>query len=317
MSYELKKAEGRLDNIRNVKPILAALRTISLGSWQMARNRRAGLSDYIDRLLSILPDIVPHIVGVSQSVGGPRILGRKPFLSRGRKPRGGDDGSAGRVVVLVIGSERGLCGRYNKALLDALMGYLDEVAEDVEVELGALGSRLTRELRQADCKPSWDRAMSITALPDYTFAHGFAVDWLARFEAFELDAVDVIYNADRGAGTYEATTVRLIPPELPPAPAQSASEDPVAARMTSKPIIETDPMQLYVRVIEQWTAIALYRYLLDAAVTEHLARFQLMESAMQNSDDLIAELMLTVNSARRQAITREMQELAVSAGLLT
>lgn len=305
MSYELKKAEGRLDNIRNVKPILAALRTISLGSWQMARNRRAGLSDYIDRLLSILPDIVPHIVG------------GKSFLRRGKEPRVAADGPAGRMVVLVVGSERGLCGRYNKTLLDALTGYLDEVAEDVEIELGALGSRLGRELRQADREPAWDRAMSITALPDYTFAHDFAADWLARFEAFELDAVDVIYNADRGAGTYAATTVRLIPPELPPAPAQSAPDDPVAARMAPKPIIETDPMRLYVRVIEQWTAIALYRHLLDAAATEHLARFQLMESATQNADDLIAELMLTVNSARRQAITREMQELAVSAGLLS
>ena len=51
-------------------------------------------------------------------------------------------------------------------------------------------------------------------------------------------------------------------------------------------------------------------------MTEHSARYQLMESATQNADDLIDELMLTVKSARRQAITREMQELAVSAGLL-
>ena len=57
--------------------------------------------------------------------------------------------------------------------------------------------------------------------------------------------------------------------------------------------------------------------MIEAALTEHATRYQLMESATQNADDLIEALMLIVQSARRQAITREMQELAVSAGLLT
>ena len=56
--------------------------------------------------------------------------------------------------------------------------------------------------------------------------------------------------------------------------------------------------------------------LLESQVAEHAARFQLMEAASQNSERLVAELRLTVQTARRQAITRETQALAVGAGLL-
>lgn len=305
MTYELKKAEDRLRNIRKVQPILAALRTISLGSWQMARNRRAGLSAYTDRLLDLLAVIVPCIAGDL----GPAYRDRD-------RPRAGQP-SERTVVGLVVGSERGLCGRYNKALAEALNRYLDERAADAErVELGALGARLVRELQMADIEPDWQDTLSITALPSYSYAYELVSGWLQRYEAHQLDAVDVIYNADRGAGAYAPKTVRLIPPEVPAATTSETVDDPVAARMTLNPIIETDPLRLYVRVVVQWTTIALYRLLIEAALTEHLARFQLLESASHNAAELIDELMLTVQSARRQAITREMQELAISAGLL-
>ena len=324
MTYELKKAEGRLTNIQKVKPILAALRTISLGSWQIARNRRSGLGAYTERLLGLLPLLLPHMPASGSS--------RRAVRLRRRSKKELTPQLSGRVVTLVIGSERGLCGQYNKVILEELARYFEarkgDSAEVVivapgsdaagEVEVVALGSRLIRELTQAGYTLTWGRALSMTSLPTYELAHELAVGWLARYEAYELDAVDIVYNADEGAGTYGSTTVRLIPPELPPVPV-GAPEDvgkPEDAGTPGDVIVETDPMRLYVRVVEQWTAIALYRLLLAAAVTEHSARYQLMESATQNADDLVDELMLTVKSARRQAITREMQELAVSAGLL-
>lgn len=304
MSYELKKAEGRLENIRKVKPILAALRTISLGSWQMARNRRAGLTAFTDRLLELLPVIVPAIAD--------RREGRRRWwVGRRDEPKAAD-----RAAVLIVGAERGLCGRYNKPIIETLERFLREELRGWEVEVGALGTRLTRELRLAGFDPTWQKALSITALPRYEFAYDLAADWLRRFEGLDLDSVYVVYNADRGAGNYAPDTVRLIPPEVPQVPQVEPPGDARASGLRPSPIVETDPMRLYVRVVEQWTAIALYRLLLEAAATEHSARFQLMESATQNADELVDDLMLTVNSARRQAITREMQELAISAGLL-
>jgi F-type H+-transporting ATPase subunit gamma len=80
--------------------------------------------------------------------------------------------------------------------------------------------------------------------------------------------------------------------------------------------VETDPVSLYVRVAEQYTALRLHELLLESAASEHAVRYQLMEAALQNANRLIDELTLAVQAARRQAITREMQELAAGAGLL-
>ncbi|MGC9349241.1 MAG: F0F1 ATP synthase subunit gamma [Anaerolineae bacterium] len=299
MSQDLEKVTSRLENIQKVKPILTALRTISLGSWQMARNRRAGLQRYTHRLLDLLPWILPHIVE------------RRPKLrlcSRGRD--GGPD--EGPVIALVIGSERGLCGRYNSRLLERFDRYQREQADaGREVKTVALGSRLLREMASAGYETTRSESLSMSSLPSYDTAAHYTSDWLEAYESYELSAVDVLYNADRGAGTYESVATRLIPPEMPPMERGSQRD-----RMGVQPIVETDPMRLYVHIVTEWTAITLYRLFLEAAQTVHLARFQLMESATQNADRLVDELTLTVQSARRQAITREMQELAVGAGLL-
>jgi F-type H+-transporting ATPase subunit gamma len=69
-------------------------------------------------------------------------------------------------------------------------------------------------------------------------------------------------------------------------------------------------------VVTLWTTTELYRVLLDSAASEHSARYQLMEGATQNANRLIDELALALQAVRQQAITAEMQELAVGAGLL-
>ena len=109
------------------------------------------------------------------------------------------------------------------------------------------------------------------------------------------------------AGRYEPDITRLLPPELPES--QTNQHWPPY-------IVETDPVQLYMQIVLQWTGIQLHNLMLEAAITEYAARYQLMESATQNADKLVDELTISIQSDRRQQITRELQELAVGAGLV-
>jgi F-type H+-transporting ATPase subunit gamma len=81
-------------------------------------------------------------------------------------------------------------------------------------------------------------------------------------------------------------------------------------------IIETDPVSLYARVVEQWTVTCLYKLLLESAAAEHAARYELMGAATQHADRLIEELTLAIQTTRQRAITQEMQELAAGAGMV-
>jgi F-type H+-transporting ATPase subunit gamma len=217
----------------------------------------------------------------------------------------------GRVVALVVGSERGLCGRFNVAVAGRAERYLaEQTAAGAQVELAVLGARVRRVFQRRQQSLAWSGALSATALPPYTLAFDLTRRWLARYEERELDAVDLVYNAYCGMGCYEPTVTRLIPPQLPYEDGTSLSEP------WPPPIIETDPLGLYVRVVEQWAAVGLYGLLLDSAAAEHSTRYQLMEAASQNADRLIAELTLVIQTARQQAITQEMVELAAGAGLI-
>jgi len=294
---DLERIQARLSNIQNVEPILSALRTISLGSWQAALNRRSRVQAYSLQLMRLLPQLAPHVPQPA------------PQRSRRRKPQASRGNSS---VAVVVGSERGLCGRFNTTVVEAFDDYVQERgAVDVSLELLALGSRVVRTLRKAGHDPDASVTLSLTKLPPFDLAHGLTQTWLTRYESYEIDAVDLIYNAYQGVGRYAPMVVRLIPPVIP----SVTLSDTVKGRPTPA-IIETDPSALYTRVVQQWAAVTLYGYLLDAATAEHSARYTLMEGAAQNTSRLIDELTLALHSARQQAITTEMQELAAGSGLV-
>lgn len=307
MVQDIERVQSRLRNIRTVEPILGALRTISLGSWQRALSRRKGLRDYSERLLALLPPILPELEESKP------LWRRLPYVQRVFSSDQGEYAMAGQVVAVVIGSERGLCGRYNDAVVKRAAQYLEERATGgAKVELIAMGAKAVKALRDQGRVLTRAHSQSATALPSFATAFEWTEAWLKRYEAYEIDAVDIIYNAYRGAAQYTPTVTRLIPPELP----SDVGGEGAVNRGAANVIIETDPFSLYTRIVEQWAAIGFYRLLLETTASEHSARFQLMESATQNVDQLIDELTQTLQSARRQAITQEMQELAAGAGLL-
>ena len=150
--------------------------------------------------------------------------------------------------------------------------------------------------------------MPTTSVPDRALAAELIDAWVARYQAYDLDAVDIIYNAFRNSTLYEPVRFRLFPPDLSEIDQGSLSWPP--------PYVDTDPVSLYTRIIQLWMTTEMYRILLDSAAAEHSARYQLMEGAVQNSNRLIDELTLALQSMRQQAITAEMQELAAGAGLM-
>ncbi|MBN1178891.1 MAG: F0F1 ATP synthase subunit gamma [Anaerolineae bacterium] len=289
---DVESALERLENIRTVEPILGALRTVSLGSWQAAIRQRSGVQAYARRLLALLPGLLPHL----------------PEQRRGERQR---PAAPDTVAVLVIGSERGLCGQFNEAVAAHAAHYLrDQAAAGTAVHLMAFGSKAVQALHHVECPPAWSRKLSVTALPTFGMASELTREWLSRYEAHALDAVDVIYNTYRGPGSYQPAVERLIPPQLPPTPGPPSSD------LWPPLTVETDPLGLYVRIVEQWSAVTLHGALLNSAAAEHSMRYQMMEGAAQNAERLIDELTIVVQTARREAITKEMQELAAGAGLL-
>lgn len=286
----IEEIQARLGNIRSVEPILGAMRTISLGSWQAALRRKDSVLAYAEGLLQILPHLVP-------------LLDRASTW-----PNVGPD-TPDTAALIVIGSERGLCGAYNSSLVRYVEQELERFrGKGIEIELQVLGARVGRMIDRAGYEIAVQRSLPMTSLPPNALAAELTRTLLRRYEVFELDAVYIAYHTYHNSTTYEPTTIRLIPPPLP-SPEETASQWPA-------PYVDTDPVRMYIRLIVLWTTTELYRILLDAAASEHSARYQLMEGATQNTQRLIDELTQALQAARQEAITNEMIELAAGAGLV-
>jgi len=285
----LERLSTRLANVRAVEPIVSALRTIALGNRLSAINRSRTVAQYCQELLHILALVTP-------------CLGdnHPAWCVQGNR--------GGHLLLLVVGSERGLCGAFNDAVAAHARQLLAEyTAAGEEVTLMSLGRQIQKALRRQGRLPVWSGKLSGTALPPFDLAREITSGWLEDCEKGEVSAVDVVYNARRGLAGYSPTTVRLLPLS-PPVVVPEESPWP--------PIVDTEPRALCRRLARLWFSAAFYGILLDSAAAEHSARYQLLEGASQNAQRMIEELNLSLQVARQEAITAEVQDLATGAGLV-
>lgn len=281
------RAAARRRNILTVQPILRALRSNSLGKWIIAGNKQHQAAQYREQLTNLLGCLASREV--------PRRLPQSQL-------------QPGCTILVVIGTERGLCGRFNAVVAEASAEYQNSLKAGSLVKVTALGTRLVRLMRAQRRELASQVAFPPTALPPIEQSADLVTDWLARFERYEVDAVDVIHCERRPGGAYVPLVKRLIPftPRLPQ----------VQERAWPPYIIETDPEVLWALILRQLAVVSFNDMLLCSAVAEHSARAALMDTATQNAEKALDELSQAIQLARQQAITNEMQELAAGAGLL-
>jgi len=294
-----EQIKGRLENIRSIEPILIALRTIALSSLRAALKRLENVNLYHAQLVQVLA--LPHL-----------RQHKSPTARRRSRRR----------ALLIVGSQRGLCGPFTSTIVDASEETLRELrAAGMEVEVMVLGEHGRRETRRRGLETTWEGALPVTSVPPFGMAADLAATGLQRYEAGELDAFYATYNHYLGAGRYEPRTVTLIPFTLSGTGTLAGTGSPPDHLKEEEPawpppIVETDAQSLYDRVTTQLAVLSFYRVLLESAAAEQSARFQLMEGASQNSRRLIEELTLAYHTARQEAVTEEVLELAASAGLI-
>jgi F-type H+-transporting ATPase subunit gamma len=295
MAETLERAQSRLHNISMVKPLLEALKTISLGSWQKALSAKRTSDEYRNRLLRLLPQVIPFIHGINT---------KNTVLQDGEiQPK-----SSPRQLI-IIGSERGLCGNFNKLLAQRVVHRLKEMDDKREkVEVTVYGNAAYRACLH-EFGGRWKFAQKpMPGVAPANMAWELSESFLSGYDQGEFSKVELFSNAENKGGRYKPVKTDILPPRLP----DFIHEEPP----WPEAILDTDPLILFLTIARQLAALDLYTILLSSAIAEHTERFQLMEEASRNADDLIEELTQDVQAARRQAITNEMEELAVGAGLL-
>lgn len=294
MTQSYERIVARLNNLQAIEPLLGALRTISMGTWQMAQNKLNRLTDFQENYHQILRQISPEV-----------ITTKKPK----QPPKNEDD--VQNDAVLLIGTERGLCGKFNENLAAAAMKWMDGQPSK-PTKIWAIGSKMNHTLVSLGMTPNWSAALDSDLLNNYKRAYLTTQQWISQFEEAQIDRISVLYQKNKGEGQVQFAAVTLLPFDL----TEQESTSTVEELPWPPPIIETDPRGIYKQIKAHFIASTFYRAILESAIAEHSSRFLLMEEAKRNSDDIITNLNRELNIERKRKITREMQELAIGAGLI-
>jgi F-type H+-transporting ATPase subunit gamma len=279
--------------IRNIRKITRTMELIATARFQKALDRALKADAYTRKIAELAADL-------SQS----ETTVQHPLLEKREEVK--------HSLLLVICSNRGLCGGYNSSILRAAMGQYHELRQagvDVHVELS--GKRAIQYFRyqRIDADGTYT---TFEDKPTFAEVEVLANKYLEAYVAQRVDRVDVAYmkflNAARQAPVVESllplsalsAETRSAPVAAPPQPRVAASVEyeflPSAA----------DILQVILPVSFK---VRLFKCFLDAAVSEQIARRVAMKAATENAGDMIKTLTRQYNRARQAQITKEIAEV--------
>ena len=294
----------RRKTVRNIRKITRTMQLIATARFQAAYNRATAAAPYTEKLAELARDLAEASGELEHE-----LMRTEPV--------------AGRDELLVITSNRGLCGGYNSHVLRQAIGYLDERkaaggAVDVRM-VGKKGANYFRFLK----RPVAEHLTGISETPRFEEVDAIANGLISRFVAGEIDSARVAYMRFLSVGQQRAEVVQLLP--LEPGDEKDADAGDADAHQPAHgagrgPQIEYEysppPAELLAELLPATVRIRLFQAFNEAVVSEHTARMVAMKAATDAAGDMIKNLTRQYNRARQTQITMELLDIVGGANAL-
>jgi F-type H+-transporting ATPase subunit gamma len=283
----------RIRSVQNTRKITKTMELVAASKLRRATERVTAARPYAEALRDVLCDLL-----------SPELVQRFPLLRQPAPPSGG---GPARAAVLLVTSNRGLCGAFNTNLIKEARRRIAALeAEGYTVDLYAVGKKGGASFRFLRKQPVLERT-DIGDKPTAAHAGELAEPLIAAFTAGELGRVEFVHTRYKTPLSTPPTTTAVLPVVPPEAKAGRKQRDYLLAPSADAILAELLP--LYVRN-------ALYRGLVETAAGEHGARRTAMKSATDNAQDLLGILRRTYNRQRQAGITQEISEIVGGAAAL-
>jgi F-type H+-transporting ATPase subunit gamma len=209
------------------------------------------------------------------------------------------------VEVLVMTSDRGLCGAFNTNILRSATQYIDSLKrEGFELSFSSVGrkSRDYFRRRGLTTRKSW---VGLSGRITYANAQEIATDIIENYTNETIDEVVLIYNEFKSLATQKLSILKL----LPISEIEEGSDIAEQAALYGDVLYEPSAEVLFDRLLPKYIEIQVYRALLESSAAEEAARMSAMENASKNCDDLIIKTTLIANKLRQAAITKDLMDI--------
>ncbi len=289
MSGMTRDIRRRIRSVQKTQQITKAMKMVAASRLRKAQGRLLAIRPYEEAVAGKLAIVLSRLVGDEH-----------PLLA------GSGDGK--RIHLIVITSDKGLCGSYTNNLIRKAEDFFRE-HRNRQITLTVIGKKGARHFAKAGhhlAGAYTDMSESVTFSQTAAVLHKLVDGYLEG----EYDELHVLYSFFHSTMSQQPRIDRLLPFDVP-AVEQLAEGEP-----QSEYLMEPGAEEVAAYVLEESLNIRLFRSLLEGACSEHGARMTSMENATNNADDMISDLTLQFNRARQSVITKEISEIVGGAEAL-
>lgn len=295
----LRAVRRRIGSVEKVREITAAMKTVSAVKVRNAQAALMAMRPYAAHLA----EIIAHLATCGEPAEHPLLMDR------------GD----GDAILVVITSDRGLCGPFNANVIKRAVAYQEEYRTEAGkyADMICVGTRGYNFFRRRGFH-ILEKYTGLFAGVTYEDARAIGRSAVDAFLARDADRVDFLYHHFFSAGT-QAVNVRSVLPIrladmlLPQEAVEPGEEFVPEACSLLEYIFEPDSETILSELLPLYVNVQVWRILQEHISSEHGARMVAMDAATRNCEDMLGTLTLDYNKARQTAITKELLEITAGA----
>ena len=291
MAGQLKEVRNRIKSVQSTQQITKAMKMVSAAKLRRAQDSIIQMRPYAQKLQEMLSNIVSSLDG-----------GMSLKLAEVR--------TIEKVLIILITSDRGLCGGYNANIIKLAKSTIAEKyaaqLKKGHVHIWNIGKKGFEGMTKSGYKTdATDKDIYLHL--NFENVQVAAKAAMHAFEYKQFDAVEIIYSDFKNAATQRFAAEQFLP--IPKVPKKAGSKK-------SDFIFEPAKEELLAELMPKILNTQLYKAVLDGNASEHGARMTAMDKASENANEILKSLKISYNRARQAAITTELTEIVSGAAAL-
>ena len=285
-----KEIKTKIASVQSTQKITKAMEMVATSKMRKTQDRMAASRPYSETIRNVISHVSKASIGY-----------KHPFLV---------EREVKKVGILVISTDRGMCGGLNINLFKTVLNEIKARKEkSITVELGLIGLKGIGFFRSLglNIKSQHSGLGDNPALEELI---GVANTMFDAYRNGEIDAIYIAYNKFVNTMSQKPTFQQLVPlPEL--------ENDHLSERQQAWDYIyEPDPKMLLDSLLVRYLESQVYQAVVDNLASEQAARMVAMKAATDNAGNLINDLRLVYNKARQASITNELNEIVAGAAAI-
>lgn len=290
----LKEIKTRIASVKSTRQITNAMKMVSAAYLRKAQDAIIRMRPYANKLQEILVNLSESLEGSSDNTYAQKREELK------------------RVLIVVITSNRGLCGAFNaniiKKTIEIASNKYENLFRNSQVHFIIIGKKAYDFFKNKDAYTVIEEHNSIFDRLDFENISVIAENLMNKFTSNEYDEIVLVYNRFKNAAIQIITEEQFLPIKI--------EKEEETTKRNLDYILEPTKEYIITELVPKSLKIQFLKALLDSHASEHGARMTSMHKATDNATDIIKELNLHYNKARQAAITKEILEIVGGAEAL-